>query len=454
MRIKFKDSKDVDFNKIFPVIDEKEYKLLSNQELIITEQEVKKVKENKYLSMSGKHISSQLFTMLEKTIDHEQEAIQKIVNDKFIFVDDMVDILFAGIQANKNVILWGRGGHGKSEVTELVFNELYKAELIDELPFIQAFGDGLTEEKLFGGMNIKKYKEEGKIEYLPENSFMSKKYVIFEEIFDAPASVLLSLKDIMTSKKFRQGNEVYDVKTELIIGLTNKSKTEFAEKDESLKALAERFPLTLNVEWNNYSKSNFIKLFNKVLGEDVYKQNSNKLSELANILDLNNSGGSTFVSPRTAVAAADLHLRGKKLEYISEIDPDIIKEYNKKKRDTKFNALFENLLNNIDSYIDQNDLSTVDQNEEFLEHLSKVEEEIGGDPIETNFNDENSIKKKKIKIAKAKYILNIIDRIGNTEGEQRKQFSQLKARLNEIIQLSQIDLQEIEDEEEVTNIQF
>lgn len=439
MIIKFKEKKGIDFTKVFPVINEEDYALLSGQELSITNEQVQKLLDNKFLNLAGYHISKDLIIMSEVTFSSEQADVQRVVSEKFIFSEDIVDILFAGMESKKNVILWGRGGHGKSEITEVVLQEMYDKGLIEEAPFVQAFGDGLTEEKLFGGMDIKRYKAEGVIEYLPLNSFMNHEVVVFEEIFDAPASVLLSLKDIMTSKKFRQGSEVFNIRTKIIIGLTNKSKKDFSDKNDSLKALAERFALTLKVEWSHYKKTNFLKLFNTVFGKEKYTENSQKLSELANIIDVNNADGASFVSPRTAINAAELFMKGKKLEYISEIDPDTLAKYRKSQSQEKFSKMHEVLLKNIDLYIDKYDLCTMDQSEDFLKELSDMEVEIGGKPIEMDFMNTANRPKKQQKILRAKFILSIINQI-TAQGAQMQQFTQTKSRLNEIIKLANEEL--------------
>lgn len=444
MVIRIKKKTEINFKELWPLIDEKDFELLENQELRISAVEHQKLEANKYLNLGGFHIPIDAIEIKEASLDNELLEAQAVVGEKFIFCEDMVDILFAGVESGKNVILWGRGGHGKSEVTELVLKHLHEKNILKEEPFVQAFGDGLTEEKLFGGMNIKKYKEEGVIEYLPENSFMNFEVVVFEEIFDAPSSVLLSLKDIMTSGKFRQGTEVFDVKTKLIIGLTNKSKKEFSEKDESLKALAERFPLTLNVEWKHYKKTNFIKLFKTVLGQDKYNANKSKLSELANIIDMNNASGNTFVSPRTAVAAAELFLMGKKLEYISEIDPDILAKYNQTQTEEKFTSLHTDLLQKLETYIDDHELDTIDQDEDFLQELSALEEEIGEDPIDLSFLEPSSLKKKEEKLNKTKFMLALIDRVDPTPSLFKK-FTGAKQRLNEIIKTINADIESAKD---------
>ena len=220
----------------------------------------------------------------------------------------------------------------------------------------------------------------------------------------------------------------------MIIGLTNKSKKEFADKDDSLKALAERFPLTLKVEWDRYTKTNFLKLFKTVFGNETYNENSNKLSELANIVDLNNAQGVTFVSPRTAVSAAQLYMMGKKLDYISEIDPEILKKYKQQQVEAEFSHLHKQLLTDIEAYIEEYELETIDQSEDFLEQLNEMAAEIGDKTIENDFITSVSKQDKEIKLNKTKFLLDIINRV-NAQGKMYNDFVSLKQRLNEIIKL-------------------
>lgn len=285
-------------------------------------------------------------------------------------------------------------------MTADILKEMKDAGLINSDPFVMAFGDGLTEETLFGGIQIKKFRDSGELEYLVKNSFMEHEIVVFEELFDAPPQILLSLKDIMTSGWFRKGNQTHKVKTKIIIGLTNKSKADFSE-DESLEALAQRFPLTLKVEWETYGKKDWRALFDKVFDEDFNKTNKVKLEELSEILTQNNVNGNTFVSPRTAVHAAKLYCSGGDLKFISDIDKSTLDAYYKANKDSQKEKEDENMFNMIDSYIKDNNLGDIDTNAKLLdiilgEHKSRTGEEI---VVEQDTNS-NAIKCSKLKFAK------------------------------------------------------
>lgn len=135
-------------------------------------------------------------------------------------------------------------------------------------PYVITMGTGMTTDRLFGGLDIAEYNKSGKVEYLIENSFMNHEFVVFEEMMDAPDYILEQLKDILSSGEFRNGTQIYEIKTKFIIACTNKSREEFA-KNPSLKALMERFPLEHNVIWDNYTEASYTTLLQKRFGEEI-----------------------------------------------------------------------------------------------------------------------------------------------------------------------------------------
>ena len=132
-------------------------------------------------------------------------------------------------------------------------------------PYVITMGSGMTTDRLFGGVDLMGFNETGKIEYLLENSFMNHEFVIFEELFDAPDFILEQLKDILSSGIFRNGNQIFKIKTRNIVCCTNKSREEFA-KNLSLRALMERFPLELDVKWDNHNKLTYQHLLEAKFG--------------------------------------------------------------------------------------------------------------------------------------------------------------------------------------------
>lgn len=243
----------------------------------------------------------------------QETLVPKSRLNKYVYMDDTIQLLEFAFRCNKNVILYGPGGYGKSELSMDFLNEQ------GIQPYVLTMGNGTTTDRLFGGMDLKKFNDDGKIEYLVENSFMNHEYVIFEELFDAQDYILEQLKDILSSKIFRNGNQIFNIKTKLIICCTNKTRESFS-KNDSLKALMERFPLEHNVEWKENNSINYEHLFRKVLG-NVDPFLTYILGEYAK--------NSIKISPRMALTAAELLVACGPdcLKFIPEFSkkPDLLK---------------------------------------------------------------------------------------------------------------------------------
>jgi hypothetical protein len=405
MKISFKPSKDINFKEIFPVIDEAEYELLERLSLVIPDSEYKKIKTNGYFQIGPFRVSASLIEVPEKD---KEEIVKKelmdIIGQKNVYFDDVVDVIYSGVKLNKNVLLFGKGGHNKSEGTLQILEELKKREIIKSDPFVMSFGDGLTEESLFGGINIKKFKEDGELVYLFDNSFMNHEIVIFEELFDAPPQVLLSLKDILTSGKCRKGNQTYISKTKIVIGLTNRSKEEFSE-DDSTEALTQRFPLVQRVEWNSYDKKDWRLLFEKVFDEDFNIKNKGKLKDLVEILAQNHIAQKSFCSPRTAVHAAQLYCSGGNLKYISDIHPEVISTYFAQNKDTEQLNNDADIFNAVEKYSLNNDLKLNNSVDQILEIILEEHKHRTGEDVSLGENEEAI---KKLKIQKTEYLTAVL----------------------------------------------
>ena len=113
----------------------------------------------------------------------ESQSTELHVNNAtsgFVYMDNVGKVLNIALNTDENVILYGKGGYGKSEFTIEYLREMG----ID--PYVITMGTGMTTDRLFGGLDLPKFNQSGKIEYLVDNSFMNHEYVIFEELCDAP----------------------------------------------------------------------------------------------------------------------------------------------------------------------------------------------------------------------------------------------------------------------------
>lgn len=160
--------------------------------------------------------------------------------------------------SKQNLIFFGKGGFGKSEAGVLFGDLLLEKGFIETAAFVMAFSQGLTEEKLLGGIDIKEFNDTGKLIYLLKNSFLQHEFVIIEEIWDAHPQVLLVLKDILESGYVRMGNQLFPIKTKMILACTNRSAEEVVS-DDSTEALMQRFFYKMEIGWNSFKMADYQK---------------------------------------------------------------------------------------------------------------------------------------------------------------------------------------------------
>ena len=282
----------------------------------ITEETIKVSPESSTINSSEKPA--------EKAAEEIKMEQEKPLTASFVYMENVADILKTGYATGKNVILFGPGGFGKSEYSEAFFNE----KGID--PYIFTMGSGTTTDRLFGGLDIPTFNSTGKIEYLIENSFMNHEYVIFEELFDAPDFILEQLKDILSSGMFRNGSQKFEIKTKLIVCCTNRTREEFS-KNNSLRALMERFPLEAEVKWKDHTRVNYEHLLKSRFG------GCNPF--IPYVLEAYNKAG-VKISPRIAIVAAEIaeECGIEALAHVAELNkkPEILKE-----SVTKFKGMLE-----------------------------------------------------------------------------------------------------------------
>lgn len=340
-------------------------------------------------------------TTEQQQLNQSVMQLKEVLRKKFINVDEVAEILEIGFVANKNVFLYGRGGHAKSEIIQ---EFLKYVDPTGENSFVQACGEGLSEEKLFGGLNLQKFQQTGEIEYLVENSFMNKKFVVFEELLDSRMNVLLSLKDILTSGIFRQGKQQFKIKTEFVICLTNRTKQEVAE-DNSIKALLERFPLEMKVEWERYEAQDYMNMFHRVLGDTMEK--------VAGICQTINESGD-FISPRTAIHMGQVFQKTGTLSALKYFGAtkDIIEKVEKIEREREQAQYIETKKKEFERILNNNPCDCMDAYKQGLKDIRFLIEQIVGntyvDKVFPAFNDLKTKAEAKIDEYKNE-MLNIIE---------------------------------------------
>ena len=227
---------------------------------------------------------------------------QEALRDKFVYSDEIADLISAAFYEPCNLLLWGPGGHGKSD---MVLTALKALGLENDEIFIQSFGEGMSEDRLWGGPDMAAL--DTCLKYDTDRSFLAPQYkaVVFEEIFDAPAQSLLPLKDVLTRRVFMNGPDRVPLAAKVVIACTNKDPREFGDGNDAVQALMERFLLQKEVRWPSYEQKNYFDLFTKVRPNAT--RGGRELHRLLAAVIAGLNENKTFVmSPRMALQALEV----------------------------------------------------------------------------------------------------------------------------------------------------
>ena len=194
-----------------------------------------------------------------KIVNEKASQLIAEFNQRFFGANDVIVRFIAAWNSERNVILYGPGGYGKSEMAEFFCKWLERNNYVeDNSSYTLSCSESTSVEALFGGINMKILNEYGSIEYLFSNSLFNNKIVVLEEAFDTRADVLASLKDVLQSRQLRNGNQRCNISTRMLIICTNHSPEDFVTNN-SIKALLERFLFQYCVQWNNKEVSDAMR---------------------------------------------------------------------------------------------------------------------------------------------------------------------------------------------------
>ncbi len=232
------------------------------------------------------------------------EAIRPKFEKKFIYFEEVLDSLCCawveshdGGRDGSNVVLWGPGGYGKSEMSLTFAREVYKLEQVEARPFVKSFGASTADGDVWGGYDLNSIGEKGRLEFALDDSFLAAEIAILEELFDLPGRVIEDLKDTLSAREFRRGALSYLMKTRSIIVCTNHNPDDIEKRSESANALLQRFPTRLEVKWPKHEASDYLSMFNLQVPE---------LRELAplmaNIIPCFVKKGTPGIAPRLAIS--------------------------------------------------------------------------------------------------------------------------------------------------------
>lgn len=222
--------------------------------------------------------------------------VQARIAEKFYGMNKVVEALYMGTSAGKNIILYGPGGFGKSQVVK----EFLSIVGINA-PTIVGYED-MEVEALLGVPNIEKLTKHSVYELAFDRSvFRVPGILILEEFLDARPSTAAALKDVLTEGGLRQSGYFTESLISSVIICTNKSPEDMSIDDSSSAFYKERFPIRVKVIWDNFSHESYSDFLSLIKPTESKEQPLmyDVLAEMA-------SRTTTLVSPRMVKDASDL----------------------------------------------------------------------------------------------------------------------------------------------------
>ena len=324
---------------------------------------------------SIEHTAKALFEAKLPTLTHEETQVSDIPLDtilrdidiakvqeqlsaSFVFSDDVAEVLCRAFRTGKNVILWGDGGFGKSEMTEEVIKILGLTNQTSTLDF----GDGTEEAALWGGIDIPALIAGDGIAYNTKQSWINSDFAIFEEFLDAPKPVTTSLKNTLSSGFLKKVIPPIKIQTRTVVGITNHDPEEYAREGATYDALIQRFPLRLKVTWPSFEAKDYLHLFEqKKLGSPELRLH------MANILAEQAASGD-ISSPREAINSFTLFLDGISEDF--PLSEDLQVELYPLRFSPQLKAVGESVKELYEAYEEQVTIK------ELIQELKKIDKDI------------------------------------------------------------------------------
>lgn len=221
------------------------------------------------------------------------------VGKYFFNMDPVVEALYIALTSGFNIILYGPGGFGKTQVVKK-FIEVSGLSSSTIVGYEDMEVDGLL-----GVVDIKKLTEEAIYEIKFENSvFANPGILILEEFLDARPSTAAALKDILTEGGYRRGESFIESLISSVIICTNKSPEEVSTSNSTAAFYKERFPIVVHVTWAGYTFDHYLQYLKHIKPEAIvkFKDFYYIIAELA----ARTSAKGSIVSPRIVKYASDL----------------------------------------------------------------------------------------------------------------------------------------------------
>lgn len=304
-------------------------------------------------------------------------TLKKEIGKAFFNMDNVVEALYYALTSGLNIVLYGPGGFGKSEIVK----EFIRIADLSSSTII-GFED-MEVDGLLGVVNIKKLTEESIYEINFENSvFRNPGVLILEEFLDARPSTAAALKDILSEGGYRRGASFIESLISSVIICTNTAPDDKSTNNSTSAFYKERFPIVVNVTWDQYDYNAYFSYLRHIFPKTLTNEKEEEAIRVVSELCAHTCTTKGIVSPRIAKHAMNLVLSTHSynaLRYLDGIDSSIIDESiancNAKEERRKLRNLNTNISNKL-SLIESVETYTVVGLNDALAELSYIKSKL------------------------------------------------------------------------------
>jgi len=208
--------------------------------------------ENINVSINGNVLPQEfnVFDIVSRFKKHFDEVEKHFVERK----NELEQIKYAML-IKEHVLLKGKTGTAKSKLGKYCFNFIKGAKT-----FAIQLSKFMSEEYLFGAIDITKMRNEGKVEHITTDSIIDCEFAFIDEVFDGNDALLRSLLEVLNERKFTRHTQRLDAKLHTAILTSN-----YVREDEATEAFLDRIMFKSDVKpvTSNKNRMNMYHTFVK-----------------------------------------------------------------------------------------------------------------------------------------------------------------------------------------------
>jgi MoxR-like ATPase len=165
-----------------------------------------------------------------------RESVEKFNNffgllkKRFIDRDDELEQIKYALLTQEHILLKGKPGTAKSQLGRSVFSNITGAT-----NFEVQLSKFMSEDYLFGPINVKKLREEGEIVHNTKNTIVDSNFAFIDEFFDGSDVLLRSLLEILNERTFTRNTQKEKCPLHTAILTSN-----YSREEESTEAILDR----------------------------------------------------------------------------------------------------------------------------------------------------------------------------------------------------------------------